>query len=124
MADARVVIGGYVRVRLTLTKDGQPWDDVADYEPTAEIRRRPKSPVLTTWDITYDPDDAHIMILTLPKEKSEILSSGQCVWDVRFVKPAGEDDPVEAFWYPSADDLNRLTLDVVQPATQEPVVDG
>ena len=105
MVDPSVAKGGYVRVRLTWTKNNAPWNDVADYSPRAEIRERPGADVITTWDISYDEESPSVMILTLPETKSVLLEGARLLWDVRFTKPE-EEEPVEAlrpFYWPPAD---------------------
>lgn len=118
MADPSVSKGGYVRVRLTWTKDNAPWNDVNLYSPRAEIRERPGGPVLTTWDITYDPDEPNIMILTLPATKSILLVGTLVRWDVRFTKPVGEEATVSLrpFYWPPAR-APRKKLHVTAPIT-------
>lgn len=119
MADPSVLRGGYVRVRLTFTKDGEPWNDVANYSPLAQIRDRPRGTVLTTWDITYDADSPNIMILTLPSTKSVLVTEDRSVWDVRFLKPSGE-EPVAAlrpFYWPGPRSARR-TLTASGPVSE------
>ena len=122
MADPHVAKGGYIRVRLTWTKNNAPWNDVADYAAVAQIRERPGDDALTAWDITYDEESPNVMILTLPKPKSVLLADGaRLLWDVLFTKPEGEesDEDLRTFYWPPAGQ-ERKKLWVTGTITEAP----
>lgn len=107
-----VLVGDPLQLRLDMTLDGSPWDDVADYEPRAQVRKAAGS-MTVVGEFTITADGASLLLVL----ETADLDAGNYFTDVEFLDPDIEDPNLARFTWPGPGE-DRLKLVVTSDVTR------
>lgn len=105
MTDVPLARGGHVRWQVTFSRNGSPWTDVGDFEPTCQVRLASDSSVISATPAMDITDE--VAEFLVDDTASLLMTDEVYEWDVRFVDP----DTGDVFFWPGPEeDRNTLTM--------------
>lgn len=85
-----------------------PWSDVADYDPTVEVRRKASDALVAASPALEVA--GHVASFAIPSTVAAIMAEHGYEWDVRFTVP-GSDPGLGVFYWPGPDSpRNTITM--------------
>lgn len=107
-----VLRGDPLVLTVSMVKDGDPWTDVGDYAPVAQVRKRASSPtIVAEFDIVCDDDVMTMTLLTGDLEAAEYVT------DVEFTDPTEDNPELARFTWPGPGE-DRIVLNATLDVTQ------